>query len=180
MSSLSQAKALGGVGSILMVLSIAPIVGPLLMLIGLILVLVAVKDIADAVNDETIFRNMLIAVILVVVGSLSIAVFAVGSFFTLATMRGSLMSTPAMGMMQLALATLIVIAVAWALLLFSAIYLRKSYDAIAKALNISMFSRAALIYLIGVALMIIVVGFIIIVVAAILQAVAFFSLPEHL
>ncbi len=162
-----------------MVLSIAPMIGPLLMLIGLILVLVAVKEIADAVNDEAIFRNMLIAVILAVVGSLSIAVFAVGSFFTFATMGTSLISAPAMGMMQLALVALIVIVVAWVLLLFSAIYLRKSYDAIARALNISMFSTAALLYLIGAALMIIVVGFIIMVVAAILQAVAFFSLPEQ-
>ncbi|MEM2270585.1 MAG: DUF996 domain-containing protein, partial [Nitrososphaerota archaeon] len=68
MASLSQAKAMGGVGSILVLLSFVPSVGFVLGLVGLVLVLIAVKQISDAVNDREIFNNVLIAVILQIVG----------------------------------------------------------------------------------------------------------------
>src|SRR3990172_2592872 len=74
MSSLAQAKTLGGIGSILIILSVVPSAGPLLAIIGLVLVLVAVKYISDAVGDRSIFNNMIVAVVLAIVG------LAVGAF----------------------------------------------------------------------------------------------------
>ena len=81
-ATLRQAKAMGGVGSILVLLSFVPFVGFLLGLAGLVMVLLAVKRVSEAVKDREIFRNVLTAVILQIVGS-AISVFVViGSFFT--------------------------------------------------------------------------------------------------
>jgi Predicted membrane protein len=75
-TTLSQAKAMGGVGSILVLLSFVPSVGFVLGIVGLVLVLIAVKQISDAVKDREIFNNVLMAVILQVVG-IGILAFAV-------------------------------------------------------------------------------------------------------
>jgi uncharacterized membrane protein len=83
-TALSQAKILGGIGSILVLLSpfilltalIPPltfiadailsigIVSGIVGLIGSVMILVAVKKISDAVNDREIFKNVLLAVII--------------------------------------------------------------------------------------------------------------------
>jgi uncharacterized membrane protein len=83
-ATLRQARAIGGVGSILVLLSpfisLTALVPPLtfiadailsigiasgmVSLIGSILILVAVKKISDAVNDREIFKNVLMAVII--------------------------------------------------------------------------------------------------------------------
>ena len=81
MTSLSQAKAMGGVGSILVLLSFVPSVGFVLGLVGLVLVLIAVKQISDAVNDREIFNNVLIAVILQIVGVAILTFAVVGALF---------------------------------------------------------------------------------------------------
>src|SRR5712691_260970 len=66
MASLSQAKTLGGVGSILALLGIVPSAGPVLSIAGLIMTLVAVKYISDILGDKRIFKNMIISVILAI------------------------------------------------------------------------------------------------------------------
>jgi len=88
MTSLAQAKAMGGIGSILVLLSpiiaLTALVPPamffsdILLSIGIIsgiaglvesvLILVAVKRISDTVNDREIFKNVLRAVIITFVG----------------------------------------------------------------------------------------------------------------
>jgi uncharacterized membrane protein len=67
-ATLTQAKAMGGVGSIFMLLFFVPMVGFILAIAGFVMVLLAVKQISDAVNDSEIFNNVLMAVILQIVG----------------------------------------------------------------------------------------------------------------
>ena len=64
MATLEQARTFGGIGSILMILTIVPFAGPILGIIGFVLVLIAVKYISEIVGDPSIFKNYLIAVIL--------------------------------------------------------------------------------------------------------------------
>jgi len=72
------------------------------------------------------------------------------------------------------------LAVLWVFLIVSAIFLRRSYGKIATFVGVGMFNTAGLLYLIGAALTILFgVGLIIVLVAAILQIVAFFSLPDQ-
>src|SRR5712692_11083555 len=75
MASLSQAKTLGGVGSILALLGIVPYVGSVLSIAGLIMTLVGVKYISDVLADKRIFNNMIIYVILGIGGIVVLVAF---------------------------------------------------------------------------------------------------------
>lgn len=179
-SSLSQGRTLGGVGSILILLTVIPGVGFILGLGGFLLVLVAVKHIADRVDDGSIFRNMLNAVVIVLIASVvatALLLLLLPQFFTIDPTRPP---NPADLFTPAVFATLfLVLAVSWIPLLISALFLRRSYEAIAGSLDIPMFATVGLLYLLGAATLIIFVGFVVLFIAEVLQVVAFFSIPKE-
>ncbi len=185
---LSQAKTYGGVGSILILLSPVPSVGWLLAVVGFILTLLAVKNISEAVGDRSIFNNMLISVVLSIVGVVVAGVLLVATLFRFVGMGNfselgpnfNPSTIPPSDVIGLVSSILIALAAVWVFLLASAIFLRRSYDAIAARLNIKMFSTAALLFLIGSALIIVLVGFLLLLVAQILLIIAFFSITDEL
>jgi uncharacterized membrane protein len=185
--SLSNAKTLGGIGSILVLLTIFPTVGWILGIVGFVMILVAVKYIADSVKEQKIFNSMITAVVTSILG------IAVGSLVVLATVlnafsRGYFSSaypfTPSAAVTLAQWITFgteigVGLFAAWILFVVSAVFLRRSYNAIGSKLNVHMFSTAGLLYLIGAATTVIGVGFLILFVTEILTAVAFFSIPER-
>lgn len=188
MGTLSSAKTLGGVGSILILLFLIPAVGTVLAVIGWILVIVAVKSISDATGERGIFNNTLVSAILAIVGIAVGAAVVFGSFLSFAGLNGinilhmnstTTITATSPGIVGLIIGVLIGLAVIWVSFLISAIFLRRAYDRISSRLNIKMFGTAALLYLIGAALTIIFIGLILIFVAEILQIIAFFSLPDE-
>jgi len=162
MATLSQAKTLGGVGSILIFI-------PFVSIIGYVLLAVAVKDISDDLGDPSIFRNILIAVGTGIIGALAgagvIVLGVMGSGFTLGA---SAIAGLSAGLF-----------VVWVLLVVSAVYLRKAYDSMGRRLGVGSFKTAATLYLVGAVLTIILVGFLLLFIAEIVQAVAFFSIPDQ-
>jgi uncharacterized membrane protein len=187
MATLSDVKTLGGIGSLLVLLTPIPYAGWALGIAGLVMMLFAVKYISDIVRDQQIFNNMLVSILLiiggVVVGTLVVlgAVYRVlgmgyfvGSQFTLRS------NIPVSNWIGLAGGVVVGLVVIWALLIASAVFLRKSYNTIATKINVHMFETAGLLYLIGAATAIIAVGFLLILVAQILLAVAFFSINDRI
>jgi len=182
MASLGQAKTLGGIGAILALLFWVPAnVGIGLLVVGLVLMLFAVKNIADTVGDHPIFDNMIYSVILAITGPITFVVISIEatvSFFS--AFRGftpGTMTIPtgfwaAVGIFILAVVIL------WVCILISTIFLKRSYDAIALKLRVDMFRTTGLLFLIGAATLIVFVGFLILFIAAILQVVSFFSISE--
>jgi uncharacterized membrane protein len=182
---------MGGVGSILVLLSFVPYVGFLFGLAGLVMVLLAIKRISEAVKDREIFNNVLMAVILQIVGS-AISVFVViGSFF--AFVGSQIMMAPfgssfdgfggpgilGAGAVLAILGPLIAgLVVMWIILIIAARFLRKGYEGIATKTGTETFRSVGRWYYYGAWLMIVLVGFVLILIAAILQVKAFFSLPE--
>src|SRR5579864_5853667 len=79
MPTLSRAKGLGAVGSILVILSAVPSVGALLGIVGFVLMLVAIREISEIAADRSIFSNMLVAVGLAIAGIVVGALVVVGS-----------------------------------------------------------------------------------------------------
>lgn len=185
-SSLSSAKTLGGIGSILALLAFAPTVGWVLGILGFVMILVAVKYISDELKERKIFNNMITAVALsiagILVASLVVATTVLSAFangyFSWPTFVPSASITTAQ---WIAFGTAIGLGLfgAWLFFLVSAVYLRRSYNAIGSKLNTHVFSTAGLLYLVGAATAVIGVGFFILFVAEIITAVAFFSLPER-
>jgi len=188
MTLLGQAKTLGGVGSILLLLTIVPSVGSILGIVGLILILVAVKYISDAVGDRSIFNNSIISVGLaiagIVVAGIVIAsyLFSYVGFGNVSTLPSSIHSgsLPPGGLVPLLTTIVAALAAVWVCYVISALFLRRSCNSISDKLHVGMFNTAALIYLIGAALAIVLVGFVLVFVADILFIVAFFSIPEAL
>ncbi|MCF3653754.1 MAG: DUF996 domain-containing protein [Aigarchaeota archaeon] len=174
MPVLEQARLLGGIGSILMLLAFVPHAGTVFSIIGFILVLIAIKYISDHTGDRTIFKNYLIAVIIGIISAIVAAMMGVAGFLgsmSLLMAGGSIATLT--GMIMTLIAVLILV---WILGIISAIFIRRSFNSIATSLNIKMFSTAALLYLIGAVLTIILVGAIISLVAIILQIIAFFQI----
>jgi len=189
---LSSARSIGVIGSILTLLIVIPVGGTLFAIIGWVLIIVAVNQIADIAGDRKILNDVLVAAILAIVGVAVFAVTILGSvlhFFSLNGMssfssisgvnRTFFTSGTLHGTSGLIVDVVIGLAVLWAFLLGSAVFLRRGYERISKKMNVKMFESAALIYLIGAALTIVGVGLLLIFVAEILQLVAFFSLPDE-
>ena len=181
MGTLSQAKTLGGVGSILVLLVFIPTAGVVLAIIGFIMTLIAVKYISDDLKDNKIFNDMLIAVVLSIIGFVVVGVIVAASVFQFAGL-GSLVgktvtpSTP--GIVGLITGIIAGLVIGWIVLIVSSYFLRKAYNEVGLKLNVGMFKTAALIYFIGAILTIVVIGLLLILIAQILLIVAFFSIPD--
>ncbi len=188
MGSLSQAKTYGGIGAILaLVGAIVPSFGFVITIAGLILLLIAVKYIAEVFRDENIFNNYLYSIILGIVALVAIAVIffvTIGSLgLDLTEMSEITTEKEARDFFEGKLGTflsgcLTALFVGWILYLISAIFLRKSYNSIAEKTGVNLFATTGLVYLIGAATVIIGIGLIIILVARILEIISFFSLPD--
>jgi len=192
MAKVGQAKILGGIGSILMLLLPVPRAGWIITFVGLILVLVAVKYIAEEIKDHSIFNNFLLAFITVIVGVvvaifviiISYFSFGVGidwtEFQNVTSMPQFYQMMQTKGVMSFFTSIIAGLLVLWITLIIASYFLRKSYNKIASETHTSMFHTAGLLYLIGAVTAIVLVGFVIIFVAFILQIIAFFSMPETL
>lgn len=185
LTSLSNAKTLGGIGAILVLLFVVPSAGAILGIAGFVMILVAVKYIADYFGERKILNDMMVAVILSVVG------IAVGSFVIVPTVVGAFQNgyfggtnfapapdVTAAQWITFGVAIGVGLLIAWAFFLASSVFIRRSYSTIGAKLNISMFGTAGLLFLIGAATSIVGIGFLILLVAQIITAVAFFSIPE--
>jgi len=187
MSKLGNAKIYGGVGAILMLVGgIIPFAGIVLPIVGLVLLFIAVKYIAEESRDESIFKNYLyyfVINVIAIIAAAGIVFFTIGgsSFLSIMKEKGGGTAHWTIGSLGALIGGLIAaLVVAWILLLIAAIYLRRSYNHIAKHTGVDIFHTTGTVYFIGAATLIILVGAIIIFIAKILEIIAFFSLPENM
>jgi len=161
--SLESNKSLGGIGAILMAI-------PFLNLVGIILVLIAMKGMADYYDDNEIFQNALYGFIFGFIGV--IALIAVIIMFAFGFTTISPVTAPIAGFGLLIIAIIIL----YVFSLIGAVFYKKSLDTLSKKSNEQMFTTAGLILLIGAAIPLI--GEILKFVAWILAAVGFFSIKK--
>lgn len=161
MGRLSDAKVLGGIGSVLELI-------PLLSIVGYVLVLISVKLVSDEVHDSSIFADMIIAVAAGIVG------VAAGGFILIFS---GIFAVFTAGLSAF-LGVFAILAVVWIALIVSSIFVRRAYDKMATKLNVGTFRTAGTLYFVGALLTIVLVGFLILLVAYIVQIIAFFSIQE--
>jgi len=187
MSNLSNAKVFGGIGAILsLVGAFVPAFGSIVSIIGLVLVFVAVKYIADETKDHPIFKNYMLFFlcnIIALVAAVAIF-FAIGGLSIISTIQSlSNLTNPSEIMDAIApllTGCVVAILVGWILLIIGTLYLRKSYNSIAEHTKVDLFKTTGLVYFIGAITLVVIVGALIILIAKILEIVAFFSLPDTL
>jgi uncharacterized membrane protein len=187
--TLSQAKALGGVGSMLTILTVVPLLGAVLGSVGFILILVAMKQVSDAMHDKYVYINMLIATTTSIGGLLLtslIVVRAMVRFVGLKNAVGILPFGPSFGLQPfnvgdpvgLFFAILPALFLIWIVMITSVVFMRKAYESMAARLNNKMFRTAGWVYAAGSSTTIILVGFGLLVVAQVVLARAFFLMVD--
>lgn len=161
LSKLGDARLLGGIGSILLLI-------PGIDIVGYILMLIATKHVSDQLGDRSIFDNMLYAVVSGIVGVAAAAfILLTGAIFGIFTFGTSAI----FGVVG-------ALAIAWVALIISSIFIRRAYDSMATRLNVGTFRTAGMLYFVGSILTIILVGFVILFIAAIVQIIAYFGIPD--
>ena len=189
MSNIGQAKILGGIGALLTLLIFIPNIGFVLSIVGLVLVFLAVKYIADETKDHSIFQNYLMNFIFYIIAigaiiGIMILAFGVsgGMSWITAIQPGDITDFSSFweSFGTLFIGCILAFLVAWIMLLIGALYLKKSYDRIAEHTKVDLFKTTGLVNLIGAATLIILIGAFIIIIAKILEIVSYFSLPENL
>jgi uncharacterized membrane protein len=194
--TLESSKNLGGIGAILMVIGVLPIpYATILSLVGLILLLIGLKGLADFYKEGGIFNNALYAIILGIVGVVIAAGILVVMFVSTLLELGINISNIAdwasigtqlttvftdfsnfgllfnlLGAIAISLIVLFVFAI------IAVLFYRRSLTLLASKTGVGLFGTAGLLMLIGAVLTIIVIGALLIWIAWILVAVAFFRI----
>jgi uncharacterized membrane protein len=181
----STARNLGLGGSIAVVigilLSVIPalsFLGLILMLLGVILVLVALRGLSEVYGDKSIFRNALGATIAIILSWILFFVFLATLLLgLLGVMAGEQRATGVLGASAIAL-ILVVVAVA-----VSAILWYRALGALSARSGVGMFRWAAIFYAIsaaifavGLLLTIVLIGIFIVLIAGVVNLVSFILL----
>jgi len=167
-ASLKTARTWGGIGAIMSMFYFT-------YFLGFILKLFAVREIAEYIGNRKIMSDYLWAAMLNITGNL----IMVGSFYSAWDRIGEAIGRPE------EIASIIHSLNWWFfigafLILIGTWFLKSSYDAIAVQTGVRTFSTAALMYLLGAVFMFFFIGYFLILVGAVLEAMAFFGLPEEL
>ena len=170
--SLESGKNLAGIGSIFLVIPV-----PFLSIVGIIMVLVGMKNLSKAYNDESIWKNTLYAVIFGIIGIVASGVTLVSLFFGGIFAGAALELGDATGLVGLIAGLIIFLVVAFIFYLLEAIYIRRAFDTLANRSGVGMFRTGGMLLLIGAILTIVLVGLFLIFIAWILILVAFFQIP---
>ncbi len=166
--SLESNKTLGGIGAILLAI-------PFLSLIGIILVLIAMKGLGDYYNDDDIFKNALFGFIFGFVGVIALVAVILMFAFGFSTVSPFITDSTAIAFTGFGL-FIIAFIILYVFSLIAAIFYKKSLDNLSEKSGEQMFSTAGLILLIGAAIPLI--GEILKFVAWILAAVGFFNIKK--
>lgn len=193
---LNTSKNLGGIGALLMFISVLPYVNTygIITLVGLILILIGAKGLADYYQEGGIFNNALYGVILSIVGvvafaavfiyalvgfftDLGFASFGIADFASFATSLTTLDPTVLLNTMLNWVGYILVAAVVlFIFIVIAAVFYRKSMSLTAKKTGVRLFGTSGMVLLIGAVLTIIIVGIFLMWISLLLIAIAFFQI----
>jgi uncharacterized membrane protein len=192
--NLDTSKNLGGVGAILIFIGVLPLFAysGIISLVGLILVLIGLKGLADYYSEAGIFNNALYGVITAIVGGvvfIGVALIALVGFFTeLGLTIGNVAdwSTELSGIDWTTMGFNVIgnfiayiflaLIVLFVFVIITAIFLRKSLGLLSTKTGVGLFGTTGLLILIGAVLTIIAVGLLLIWIAMLILAIAFFQI----
>jgi len=174
--NISSQKMLGGIGSILTLLSWIPEIGTLLFIAGNVLWLISMYQLGNMLRKPSIFQKVLIGFILNLVGwviALAFGLMAgISSFATMGNEIGVILG--------LGLGVIVAIVVAYAIILVAFYFYKEAYDILAQATAYNLFKIAGLLMFIGAATTILFgLGLLLIIVGYVVLTVAFFTAPNE-
>jgi uncharacterized membrane protein len=203
--TLESSKTLGGIGAILLLIGVFPVLGTytfgVLALIGLILILIALNDLANIYKERGIFTNSLYGFIAGIVGAVIAGIVLVvsvlstltnflqkiypswnGKLSSISSLRGMTPNTSNITLSNVAPlieGLIAVFLVLWVFTIIWAFFARRSLTMLASKTGVGLFSTAGLLLIVGAALTIIVIGLLIMWVGVLLIAIAFFQIKPQ-
>ena len=195
--SIENSKVLGGVGAILMLVGMIPYSYlPILALVGLILVMIALYNLAKYYSEGRIFNNSLYGLIVGIVGSVVSMITVIATVLTSLTdllyeifpgWNGDWQMLPGMipdwsnitldTIAPFIVGMLAVFAILWVSAIIAAFFVRRSLGSLAAKSGVALFATAGLLMFIGALLIVLFgIGLIIIWVSVLLIAIAFFRI----
>ena len=174
-------KTLTGEGSILLLLSFVPYAGWILGIIGVILFLRGIKELANYYQDKEIYQNSLTGVkyyiVALIAAAVAIAAIVIGvGSATGFTYKGFELTAGFGAGLAAFLGGLVI---AFIFYILAAMHLRKTFNTLAKNSGEASFTTAANLLWWGSILSIILVGFILIFIAWIFATIGFFSMKSR-
>jgi uncharacterized membrane protein len=173
MASFQYSKNLAMEGAILLTLGVIPYVGWALGIIGIILLLRAMKEFANYYQDNALYQNSLTGVKYYIVALIALTVAAAGLVVGLVVIGVSSVSVGNVLAVSIGAAFLVIAVVFF---IVANLHLRKALDALAQKTGEHSFATAAMLLWVGALLSIIVIGFLLILLAWIFAVVGFFSI----
>ena len=186
---LQTSRLLGIIGALLMVLTIIPSIGGLFLIVGIILVLIAIKGYADTYKDGNIFQHTLYTIVFEIIGlvvfvgvifygamdflsSLGITSFTELQF--LQTIDWQKMITPS-NILPFVGAIALGLVILFAFTVIASLYFKKAMKALSAKTNVKLFHTTGTVFFVGALLTIILIGFIVLWVAFILLMISFYE-----
>jgi uncharacterized membrane protein len=199
--SIETSKILGGVGALLMFIGIMPYINYFgaIELVGLILVMVALYNLASHYREGGIFNNALYGLIMGIVGGvISIAALVImvltsltdflhtifpdwnGDWRALSGLTPNLSNLSLDNIMPFVTGIIAGFIILWVFTIIAAFFIRRSLVTLSAKSGVGLFSTAGLLLLIGAVLIILFgVGLILIWISALLLAIAFFRIKPQ-
>ncbi len=175
-------KTLAGEGSLLLLLSLVPYAGWILGIIGVILFLRGMKEIANYYQDKEIYQNALTGVKYYIVAIIAAGVAVAAITIGVASATGFAFKNPFVltaGFGAGLIAAIAGIVVAFVFYILAASHLKRTFNTLAQRSGEASFTTASNLLWWGAILTIIGVGLILIFIAWIFATVAFFSMKPQ-
>jgi len=199
--SIENNRILGGVGALLMFIGILPYINyfGVIELVGLVLVMVALYNLASHYKEGGIFNNALYGLIIGIVGGvISIAVVAIvvlssltdflytifpdwnGDWTALSGLTPNMSNLNLDSIMPFLTGIIAMIVILWVFSIIAAFFIKRSLGTLAAKSGVGLFSTTGLLLLIGAVLIILFgIGLILIWISALLLAIAFFKIKPQ-
>jgi uncharacterized membrane protein len=199
--SIETSKILGGVGAILMFIGIIPVISSyaILELIGLILVMVALYNLAGYYTERGIFNNALYGLIagivggVVAVGTLILSVLTSltdfahmiypdwnGDWASISGLTPDPTSLSLEAIVPFLTGLFAALLILWVFAIIATFFIRRSLTSLSAKSGVGLFSTAGLLLLIGAALIIALgVGLLLIWISTLILAIAFFTMKPQ-
>ena len=166
MSSLEFNKNLAGIGSMLLMF-------PVMSIVGIILLFIGMKGLAEYYKDDSIYHDALRGIIFLIIAAVAIAVSVPLFIF------GGALGIFALGPLGVGFGLIsffAVIALVFVFYLLAAMNLRKAFNSLAQKSGEHLFETAGMLLFFGAIFTIILVGFVLIFLAWVIATIAFFSI----
>jgi uncharacterized membrane protein len=197
-------KNLGGIGALLLFIGTLPYINYLgiIDIVGVILLLTSLYGFASYYRERRIFNNTAIGVLAAIIGIVISAVIGIaivlpnitgflqkiypgwdGNLSSLPSLQGMTPVTGNIGFSDVVpfiVAGIAVFVVLWVFAIIAAFFVRRSLVELSIRSSVKLFSTAGLLLLIGAVLVIVFVGAILVWIAALLLAIAFFTMKLQL